>query len=153
MDRVSSYVVKFFTYVWPEIIVVLLSYPVGLLSGMGAKEMVILTLLLIGQNVSFTIVSRARQSANLKLHTIAAIGSNGFYIFVITTIVQHYGSFWLKFWYIVCTVVGSVHAHHISLHKIEKSKSFRKDSLVTREEFERTVGELRAQLTQNQTGG
>jgi len=137
---------KLLQYVWPELLVLALSWPVGLLSGLGPKQMVVLTLLLVGQNASFTIVSRARQSANLKLHAAAAIGSNGFFIFVIATVAQHYTDVWLKIWYIVCTVVGSVHAHHLSIHKIEQSKHFRKDSLVTREEFEREIAQLRAAL-------
>jgi hypothetical protein len=122
---------------WPELILVAISFPVSLLSNLGPRHMLIVTALLIMQNASFTIVSRARQSSNLKLHAFAAIGSNGFFIFIIATVAAHYDDLPLKLWYIVCTVVGSVHAHHISLHKIEKAKMFKKDSLVTRSDLDK----------------
>ena len=122
--------------IWPEAILIALAYPVSQLSGLGSEQMLVVTLLLIFQNASFTLVSRARQSANLKLHAIFAIGSNGFFIFVIATVAANYNDLWLKLWYIVCTVVGSVHAHYISLHKIETHGTFRKDSLVTRAELD-----------------
>lgn len=67
--------------IWPEVKLVTLSYPVSMLSGLGSEQMLIVTLLLIFQNASFTIVSRARQSSNLRLHGIAALGSNGFFYF------------------------------------------------------------------------
>lgn len=123
----------------PELLLIALSYPMGEASGMGFTQMLVVTLLLIFQNASFTIVSRARQSANIKLHAIAAIGSNGFFIFIIATVAAHYDNLPLKLWYIVCTVVGSVHAHHLSLHKIEKAKAFKNDSLVTRGEFQQAI--------------
>lgn len=137
---------KLFAYVWPELAVVILSFPFGPLSGMGRGEMLRLSLLLIGQNISFTLVSRARQMASIKFHALAALGSNGFYIFVITTVVAHYNNPWLKVWYVVCTVVGSVHAHHFALHKIEKTKMFKKDSLVPRAEFDQEISSLREEI-------
>ncbi|MGE5392604.1 MAG: hypothetical protein ACM3NH_02575 [Candidatus Saccharibacteria bacterium] len=123
----------------PYLVLIVLALPVGLLSGMAFFDVIVITILLILQNASFTLVSRARQSSNFLLHAIAAIFSNGFFIFVITAFATHYNTVPLKFWYIVCTVVGSVHAHYISLHKIERSKAFKKDSLITRAEFEPVV--------------
>ncbi len=142
MEQVSVQSEKFWhkfnrwLWFWPEIIMVLAALPMGVISGLGQLEMAEITLLLLCQNASFTIVSRARQSANLKFHAIAAIGSNGFYIFVLTAVVAHYDNIWLKVWYIVCTVVGSVHAHHISLSRIEQSKHFKKDSLISRSDLD-----------------
>ena len=128
--------------IWPETVMVLLAWPMGIVTGMGIGEMIKLTILLIGQNASFTFVSRARQSANLKLHALAAIGSNGFFIFVVTTVVAHYTNVGMKFWYVVCTVVGSVHAHYLALHKVEKSRYFQKDSLVSRAELDQKLAEF-----------
>jgi uncharacterized membrane protein YfcA len=142
MGRMLSLMKTAAMTVWPEVILVVLSYPVSLLSGLNSEQMLTVTLLLIFQNASFTLVSRARQSANLKLHAIFAIGSNGFFIFVIATVAANYNDLWLKLWYIVCTVIGSVHAHHISLHKIESHKSFRKDSLITRAELDQLISRV-----------
>jgi hypothetical protein len=150
---VKNWFVIFFSHIWVEAIVVLAAIPIGTLSGLGSWEMVKLSLLLIGQNISFTFVSRARQMASVKLHIWTAIGSNGFYILVITTVVAHYNNPWLKIWYIVCTVVGSVHAHYLSLHKIEKSKTFKGDSLISRAEFEREINELKKLLANLQSQG
>lgn len=140
MNRLKTFGMHLFPYV----LLIALAYPMGTLSDLGFRQMVIVTLLLIFQNASFTIVSRARQSANLKLHALAAMGSNGFFIFIITTYAAHYDNLPLKFWYIVCTVIGSVHAHYISLHKIEQSKAFKKDSLITRAELAKLEERLKA---------
>lgn len=47
-----------------------------------------------------------------------------------------------QWWYVICTVVGSVHAHYLSLEKIEKSKRFQKDSLVSRAELDQKLAEF-----------
>jgi hypothetical protein len=64
-----------------------------------------------------------------------ALGSNGFFIFIITAFAVEYNNVWLKIWYTLCTTVSAVHAHYISLHKIEAMPYFRNDSLVTHGEF------------------
>ncbi|HEY4490117.1 MAG TPA: hypothetical protein VJC12_02580 [Candidatus Paceibacterota bacterium] len=137
---------NFLFHLWPEALIILFSFPVGFFSGIGTYEIIKLTILLMGQNATFTLVSRARQMANTRLHMFAAVGSNGFYIFVFSTLVAHYDSSWLKFWYIVCTAVGSVHMHHIALNKIEKTKMFKKDSLVPRSEFDQAVSDLKGEI-------
>ncbi|MGE5298280.1 MAG: hypothetical protein ACM3KM_03895 [Acidobacteriaceae bacterium] len=134
---------------WPELILFPIAIPISLTSGLGSKQMLVITALLVFQNASFTIVSRARQSNNLKLHAIAAIGSNGFFVFVIATVAAHYNDVPLKLWYIVCTVVGSVHAHWISLHKIEQMKQFKKDSLPTRADLDVVRSEARTGLEEH----
>lgn len=133
---------------WPEYILVGISAVLGPYSGMGTKELITLTILLICQNAAFTIVSRARQSKSLTLHGLAAIGSNGLYIFVLTTVVANYNNNWLKIWYIICTVIGSVHAHYISIHKVEESKRFKKDSLVSHTDLKIALEQLEAKLAE-----
>ena len=141
-----------FMFVWPELIVIALAVPMGLISDLGTAAMVQLTLLLIGQNMSFTLVSRARQMASIKLHAFAAVGSNGFYIFVLAAIVANYDSLALKAWYIICTVVGSVHAHHIALHKLEKVGAFKKGRVVSQDDLDAAVALLRNEFAA-QLGG
>jgi hypothetical protein len=143
-----SQVRKILEYILPPVLVVLLALPVGIVSKIGTREIITLSLFLIGQNVAFTLVSRARQTANLKFHALAAIGSNGFYIFVLTTVVAHYQNNWMKVWYIVCTVVGSVHAHYLSLHKFEKSKMFKNDAMISRKELDLAITGLEERITQ-----
>jgi hypothetical protein len=121
--------------IWPELMVVLLGIPFAFLAHVTVPEFLTITVMLVCQNATFTMVSRARQSNNLRLHGIFAVFSNGLFIFIITSFVPNYDNLVLKIWYIVCTVVGSVHAHHISMHKIEKHKSFAKDSMVSRREL------------------
>lgn len=45
--------------------------------------------LTILQNASFTWVSRARNSKSVPYHAIAACGSNGMYVLVLSNIVTH----------------------------------------------------------------
>ncbi len=120
-------------------------------TGLSSGQMALITLMLLGQNASFTLVSRARQTSNLVFHSVAALASNGLFIFIITAYAANYNNFWLKIWYIVCTVIGSVIAHHISMHKIEKTKAFKKDTMVTFAELDRLsakVTELERRLEQ-----
>ncbi len=120
---------------WPEYLVFLVGVFYTPLAHMSLGQFMTITAMLLAQNATFTLVSRARQSNNLILHGLFAIGSNGFFIFVITTFAANYSNLYLKFWYIVCTVVGSVHAHHLSMSKIEKSKMFAKDTMVSKNDL------------------
>lgn len=89
--------------------------------------------LLVVQNASFTLVSRARNSQSLSYHALAAIGSNGvwffsqFLLFGYMLDVLKSGS-WLAaipvaMWYTLWTIVGSVGMHWLALHKIEKGRN------------------------------
>jgi hypothetical protein len=90
-------------------------------------------LLLLVQNISFTFVSRARNSASLGRHVVAAIFSNGIYMMSLvmalgpfnTYLTGGHGRGWQSFailYYTLFTVAGSVLAHKFSL-KTEKGKS------------------------------
>ena len=80
-------------------------------------------LLLILQNASFTWVSRARNSGSITWHGLAAIFSNGIWIFsqaiVINLMLQAFASkditqiLWIGSFYTVFTVLGSIGAHYI----------------------------------------
>lgn len=89
-------------------------------------------LLLIVQNASFTLVSRARNSGSLGYHAFAAVGSNGVWFasqFILIgnivelikhgTVLEAIGT---GLFYTVFTIIGSVGMHAIALHKIEKGK-------------------------------
>jgi hypothetical protein len=89
--------------------------------------------LLVVQNASFTLVSRARNSKSLSYHALAAVGSNGvwfvsqFLLFGYMLDVLKSGS-WLAAvqvgaWYTTWTIVGSVGMHYLALHKIEKGRN------------------------------
>lgn len=87
--------------------------------------------LLLLQNASFTLVSRARASASLTYHAVGAIFSNGIWfagqVVVVTKITEAFASnnFWLMVgtgvFYIVFTVIGSLLAHKV-LMRMETGK-------------------------------
>lgn len=89
-------------------------------------------IILVVQNASFTLVSRARNSASLGFHAAASVVSNGIWFvsqFIIVTSVLDVvkssdiakGVF-LGCWYVLWTVVGSVLMHYISMRWLEKGK-------------------------------
>lgn len=88
--------------------------------------------LLVVQNASFTWVSRARNSGALGYHAIAAVFSNGVYflslVFSVGLINQALESGeWARIlpvalFYTVCTVTGSIGAHHLLMTKVETGK-------------------------------
>jgi len=90
-------------------------------------------LLLIIQNASFTLVSRARNSGSYAFHAAAAVGSNGIWfasqfilIGAITDLAKQGG--WLQavgvgVFYTTFTIVGSVGMHYVSANYIEKGKA------------------------------
>lgn len=87
-------------------------------------------LLLIVQNASFTLVSRARQSNNYYFHAAAAVGSNGIWfasqLILVTSFIDiaKTGD-WMQavgvgVFYTTFTIIGSVGMHYISAHHIER---------------------------------
>jgi len=87
---------------------------------------------LMTQNLSFTLVSRARNSGSIGWHAVAAVGSNGVWIIsqfiLIEGIVQAMKSstLWpaltLGAFYTTFTVLGSVIGHYVSMRWIEKGR-------------------------------
>ncbi|MGP1500773.1 MAG: DUF1145 domain-containing protein [Bergeyella cardium] len=76
--------------------------------------------LVVLQNASFTLVSRARNSRSLAYHSIASVLSNGVWLLVIRKVVQNFDSAELMVTYLVGSVVGSVAMHYISMKYFEK---------------------------------
>lgn len=78
--------------------------------------------LVVLQNASFTLVSRARNSSSLMYHTIASVLSNGVWLLVIRKVVQNFDSLDMMLTYLVGSVVGSVLMHYVSMKYFEKKK-------------------------------
>lgn len=74
------------------------------------------------QNASFTLVSRARNSRSLTYHTIASVLSNGVWLLVIRKVVQNFDSLELMITYLAGSVIGSVAMHHLSMKYFERKK-------------------------------
>ena len=85
-------------------------------------EMLTMLGLVIIQNASFTLVSRARNSDSLWFHAIAATLSNTIWLFVIKNVVQNFDKPHLMFVYIIGSVTGSLLIHYISMKYFEKKK-------------------------------
>lgn len=75
--------------------------------------------LVILQNASFTLVSRARNSDSLVFHTIASVLSNGIWVLVIRNVVNNFSDWILMANYVIGAVIGSVAMHHISMKCFE----------------------------------
>lgn len=78
--------------------------------------------LVVLQNASFTLVSRARNSKSLLYHTIASVLSNGIWLLVIRQVVLNIDNVPLMITYLVAAVVGSVSMHYIAMKYFEKPK-------------------------------
>lgn len=89
-------------------------------------------ILLILQNASFTLVSRARNSNSLFYHAWAGVGSNGIWFLSQLILVDSFldilktGS-WkqglvVAAFYTGCTLAGSLGMHWLALHRIEKKE-------------------------------
>lgn len=76
--------------------------------------------LVILQNASFTLVSRARNSNSLAYHTIASILSNGIWLLVIRQLVLNLNNWQLMVTYLVGAVIGSISMHYIAMKYFEK---------------------------------
>ncbi len=78
--------------------------------------------LVILQNASFTLVSRARNSSSLLYHGIASVLSNGIWLLVIREVVTNFDRWELMVTYLVGSVIGSLGMHHIAMKYFEKPK-------------------------------
>lgn len=76
--------------------------------------------LVILQNASFTLVSRARNSKSLLYHGIASVLSNGIWLLVIRQVVTNFDKPILMWTYLIGSVVGSVSMHYIAMKYFEK---------------------------------
>jgi hypothetical protein len=78
--------------------------------------------LVILQNASFTLVSRARNSNSLAYHTVASVLSNGIWLLVIRQVVLNLDNWVLMLTYLVGAVIGSISMHYIAMKYFEKKK-------------------------------
>lgn len=76
--------------------------------------------LVILQNASFTLVSRARNSNSISFHAISSVLSNGIWLLVIKNIVQNFDKPIMMIVYIIGSVIGSISMHYISMKYFEK---------------------------------
>ncbi|MBK9223349.1 MAG: DUF1145 domain-containing protein [Saprospiraceae bacterium] len=79
--------------------------------------------LVILQNASFTLVSRARNSQSLMYHGIASVFSNGIWLLVIRQVVTNFDRIELMITYLVGSVIGSLGMHYIAMKYFEKPKA------------------------------
>lgn len=86
-------------------------------------EILKLFVLVVLQNASFTLVSRARNSNSLMYNAIASVLSNGVWLLVISKIVQHFDSPKMMLTYLLGSVVGSVLMQYLSIKYFEKRKN------------------------------
>lgn len=84
------------------------------------KEILIMLSLVILQNASFTLVSRARNSKSLGYHAIASILSNGIWLLVIRQVVLNLDRVDLMITYLIGSVIGSIGMHYIAMKFFEK---------------------------------
>lgn len=85
-------------------------------------EIIKMFALVVLQNASFTLVSRARNSNSLSYNAIASVLSNGIWLLVISKVVQNFDSPKIMIAYLLGSVVGSVAMHYISMRYFEKKK-------------------------------
>jgi hypothetical protein len=76
--------------------------------------------LVILQNASFTLVSRARNSKSLLYHGIASVLSNGVWLLVIRQVVTNFDKPIMMWTYLIGSVIGSLGMHHIAMKYFEK---------------------------------
>ena len=85
-------------------------------------EIIKMFALVVLQNASFTLVSRARNSNSLSYNAIASVLSNGIWLLVISKVVQNFDSPKMMIAYLLGSVVGSVAMHYLSMKYFEKKK-------------------------------
>lgn len=85
-------------------------------------EVISLFFLVVAQNASFTLVSRARNSKSLLYHTLAAIGSNGIWLLVFRNMVTSIDNSVLMWTYLVASVIGSISMHYVAMRWFEKKR-------------------------------
>ena len=79
--------------------------------------------LVVLQNASFTLVSRARNSSSIAYHAMAATLSNGIWLLVIRKVVMNLDDWKLMLTYLIASVLGSILMHKIAMKYFEKKKS------------------------------
>lgn len=99
---------------------------------MSFSTWIVWAIMLMVQNASFTLVSRARNSKSLLYHALAAIGSNGVWfasqIVLVGSLVEILESgdvplaIFTGLFYVFFTIAGSLTMHWIAIHKIEKAQ-------------------------------
>lgn len=100
---------------------------------MSTANWLIWAIVLILQNASFTLVSRARNSGSLAFHALASIPSNGiwyismfFVVGTFTSALMKTGDIWQVVFggvfYTFFTMIGSVFMHWFSMRFLEKGK-------------------------------
>lgn len=82
-------------------------------------EILKMFLLVILQNASFTLVSRARNSPSILYHSVASVISNGVWLLVIKNVVQNFDKPELMWTYLIASVLGSVSMHYILMKHVE----------------------------------
>lgn len=97
---------------------------------LSASAWVLMALLLVSQNFSFTVVSRARNSGSDAFHAIASVFSNGIWVVVNFLLVQKWTEVLeqdspllfaaVASFYVLFTVVGSVWGGKVSRRFFEK---------------------------------
>lgn len=85
-------------------------------------EYLMLAGLVIAQNASFTLVSRARNSSSIPFHAIAAVLSNGVWLLVFREMVTKIDDVGSMIVYLVASVGGSVLMHALSMKFFERGK-------------------------------
>jgi O-antigen/teichoic acid export membrane protein len=90
---------------------------------------VVWAVVLLLQNASFTLVSRARNSRSLSYHAIASVLSNGIWFLSLglavnkLTEAETWGQIaFTAAFYTVFTVIGSVGMHHVLMEYVETGK-------------------------------
>lgn len=79
--------------------------------------------LVILQNASFTLLSRARNSNSIIYHTIASVLSNGIWLLVIRQVIVNLDNWVLMSTYLVGAVIGSISMHYIAMKYFENKKT------------------------------
>ena len=82
-------------------------------------SMYLIILLAFAQNVSFSLVSRARNRDNMYYHAICSVFSNGLWFLTMHLLVAEELTYWLIPPYILGTVAGSLYGASVSM-RIEK---------------------------------
>lgn len=86
------------------------------------RDYLIMFGLVVLQNASFTLVSRARNSNSIAYHTIASVLSNGIWLLVIRQVVLNLDRWGLMLTYLIASVLGSIAMHYVAMKYFEKKK-------------------------------
>ncbi|UYZ60090.1 hypothetical protein [Hymenobacter latericus] len=78
--------------------------------------------LVLLQNASFTLVSRARNSGSYAYHAFGAVCSNGMYLLVFKQLSLNINDTTTQATYLVASVCGSLLMHHVAQRFFERKK-------------------------------